>query len=202
MNAVASRGLGPSKEFPARHWPGIAVVALLGFASGKALALDEDAATERGRPQLEVSASSLPRFDADGSTRASRIDMVLLPPQRSALGLSFGMSNPDGPALTALGPRTDGGPSLDLGLHWRHTLDSNYRVDVVAWRRLTPPDALTLVQTRQPSYGARVEMRLSPSARRGLVADRGFVGLQLESGARVSLRRTFAAPTIYYRNNF
>jgi hypothetical protein len=81
-------------------------------------------------------------------------------------------------------------------------MDSNYRVDVVAWRRVTQPDALTLVQARQSNYGARVEMRLSPSAKRGLVADRGFVGLQLESGARVTLRKTFAAPMVYYRNNF
>jgi hypothetical protein len=91
---------------------------------------------------------------------------------------------------------------VNLGLHWRYTLDSNYRVDVTAWRRLVPADALTLVQTHQPSYGARVEMQIRPVQKSGFVAGRGFVGLQLESGARVTLRRSGGKPMIYYRTKF
>ena len=46
-------------------------------------------------------------------------------------------------------PATARRPPVDLGLHWRYTLDSNYRIDVTAWRRLVPPDALTLVQMQR-----------------------------------------------------
>ena len=191
-----------------------ATFALLSFASFGALALEDDvvlaqasmlAPADRNRPQLEVSASSLPRFDnTDGSSRTSRIDMTWLPPRRSALGLSVGMVSLDGPALAPFAPRPGFSPnSVDLGLTWRYTLDSNYRVDVTAWRRLIPADALTLVQTREPSYGARVEMRLGGGMPKdGFVAERGFVGLQLESGARVTLKRSGGKPMLYYRSKF
>ena len=213
MNAIAVCRLGET-GFSRRPWAGSAVAALLAAVAGSAWALDEEAAVasslaaqsaaaapalERGRPQLEFSASTLPRFDADGASRSSRIDMTLAP-RRSGLGLSLSMSNnADGPSFA--GPRTDSGPSVDLGLRWRSPLDSNYRVDVVAWRRVMPADAITLIQTRQPSYGARVEMQM-PSSSKGLVAERGFIGLQLESGARVTVRRNFGAPMVYYRSRF
>ena len=161
---------------------------------------------DRNRPQLEVSSSSLPRFDGtDGATSTSRIDMTWLPPRRSAVGLSVGMQSLDGPALAPFAPRPGFAPNtVDLGLHWRYTMDSNYRVDVTAWRRLLPPDALTLIQTREPSYGARVEMRLGGRGepRSGLVAQRGFIGFQLESGARVTLKRSGGKPMLYYRSKF
>ena len=89
-----------------------AAFALLSLAGSAALAAEDDAPAvvlaqaniampgERNRPQLEVNASSLPRFDnVDGSTRTSRIDMTWLPPRRSALGLSVGMVSLDSPAL-------------------------------------------------------------------------------------------------------
>jgi len=164
---------------------------------------------ERPIPQLEVTATTLPRFDnIDGSSHTSRLDMTWLPPRRSALGLSLGMTNANAntdrvglaPAPFAL----RGGPaqSVDLGLHYRYTLDSNYRVDVTAWRRLMPADALTMVQTREPLYGARVEMQLGGGGKTGLVADHRFLGLQLESGARLSLKRRNGGPMIYYRQKF
>jgi hypothetical protein len=74
--------------------------------------------------------------------------------------------------------------------------------DVAAWRRLMPPDTLTLVQMRQPSYGARFEMQIGSTPTTGFVADRGFLGLQLESGARVTLRRSEGKPMVYYRTRF
>jgi hypothetical protein len=182
------------------------MVVLLCSAASGAFAFDEETTSpvERIRPQLEVSASSLPRFEnLDGSNRASRIDMTWLPPRRTALGLSLGMGTVDDSTLPQFGPRNGSPTTLDLGLRWRHTLDGNYRIDVTAWRRLMPPDALTLVQTREPSYGARVEMSLgSGLPKSGLVADRGFVGLQLESGARVTLKRSGGKPMIYYRTKF
>jgi hypothetical protein len=190
----------------------MALVLLLPLAGPGAWALDNESSSrtatasssdERARLQLELSASSLPRFDnTDGSTRASRIDMTWLPPRRSALGLSLGMTTVEGPSFSTGGAYAGAAPSVDLGLRWRYTLDSNYRIDVAAWRRLVPPDTLTLVQMRQPSYGARFEMQIGTTPPRGFVADRGFVGLQLESGARVTLRRSQGKPMIYYRTKF
>ena len=36
----------------------------------------------------------------------------------------------------------------------------------------------------------------------GLVAERGFLGLQLESGARITVRRSGGKPMLYYRSKF
>ena len=214
MNAVVACELGQSNAVAVTRVRAATLIFLCAAATS-AFAFDEQTTSniaaqsditpgERTRPQLEVSASSLPRFEnIDGSNRTSRIDMTWLPPRRTALGLSLGMGTVDDSTLRQFGPRSGSPTSVDLGLHWRHTLDGNYRIDVTAWRRLMPPDALTLVQTREPSYGARVEMRIGRSApRNGLVAERGFVGLQLESGARVTLRRSGGKPMIYYRSKF
>jgi len=213
MNAVVACRVGQSNANAMGRLRNATFV-LLSACGSCAFALDVDTATavaqselapaERSRPQLEVTASSLPRFDyADGSTRDSRIDMTWLAPRRSALGLALGMGSAEPPSLPGFAPRTGSATSVDLGLHWRYTLDGDYRVDVTAWRRMVPPDALTLVQTREPSYGARVEMRIGRSApRNGLVAERGFVGLQLESGARVTLKRSGGKPMVYYRSKF
>lgn len=207
---------GPSNEV-AVSLPAVMAFALISLAACPAFAAEADspdlvlaqagitAAADRTRPQFEVSSSSLPRFDnTDGATHTSRIDMTWLPPRRSALGLSVGMVSLDGPALAPFAPRPGFAPNtVDLGLHWRYTLDSAYRVDVTAWRRLMPADAMTLVQTREPSYGARVEMRLGGGVpQNGFVAERGFVGLQLESGARVTLKRSGGKPMVYYRSRF
>jgi hypothetical protein len=214
MNAVAARGVGRSNQVAVARLR-LATFMLLWMGGSCAFAWEDDplaivvaqsgpATGERTRPQLEISASSLPRFDnTDGSSRATRIDMTWLPPRRSALGLSLGMGTVDEGMVPAFGPRNSSAASVDLGLHWRYTLDGQSRIDVTAWRRMVPPDALTLVQTREPSYGARVEMHIVRSPpRNGLVAERGFVGLQLESGARVTLKRSGGKPMIYYRSKF
>ena len=212
MNAVAASRIGRSSVGANRPMPAVAAALLL--AAFNAMAQDEvppavlasSAAIpqERARAlQMEVSASTLPRFDnIDGSSRSSRIDMSWLPPRRSALGLSLGMSGMDGPAFAA-GSSSAGSPSnVDLGLHWRYTLDSQHRIDVKAWRRMPPGDAVDLVQSHQPTYGARVEMQLGSAPRTGFVADRGFLGLQLEGGARITVRRSAGRPMIYYRTRF
>lgn len=151
--------------------------------------------------KLEVSASALPRFDGiDGGFDVARVAVSWLPPRRSALGFAATITTHEaGSAGRAAGSVS----AFDLGVHWRHTLDNNHRIDVTAWRRLTPPpDALTLVQLRQPSYGARIEMKLAPARASGLVADYGFIGLQLESGARLTLRKKDGRPTLVYRVKF
>jgi hypothetical protein len=92
--------------------------------------------------------------------------------------------------------------SVDIGLKWRQPLSHQKSVDITAWRRLSPPpDALSLVQQQSTVYGARVEMKLtSPSLKRFMVDK--FIGMQLDSGARIGIRRSNGNPTIYYRNQF
>ena len=92
--------------------------------------------------------------------------------------------------------------SVDVGLQWRHPLSNQQTVDITAWRRLAPPpDALSLVQQQDTVYGARVEMKLTSPTLKRFLADK-FIGLQLDSGARIGLRRSNGNPTIYYRNQF
>ena len=153
---------------------------------------------------IEISTSSLPRFDnIDGSNRTQqRMDMALLSPGRAAFGVTMGVTglSPSRPGFNGGGG--EGFTGINLGLQWRYVLDNNRRVDITAWREVSRPnDALALIQSREAGYGARVEMQLAGS-RSPLVAERGFVGLQLDGGARITLRRSGGRPMVYYRNQF
>ncbi|MBK0393580.1 hypothetical protein [Ramlibacter algicola] len=101
-------------------------------------------------------------------------------------------------SLPGLAPRG----SVDVGVQWSHPIGGQL-VDFSAWRRVTPPprDALSLIEQQESTvYGARVEMKLAPASKR-LFADK-FIGLQLDSGARIGLKKSNGNPTIYYRNQF
>ena len=179
------------------------VVGLSALAQQAVVETASDAARAEAPHRIEVNASSLPRLDAqDNSFQAPRVDLSLLPPGGSGLGVALGMSGlqPRNPA--ALSPAVAATrPNLDVGLHFRQTVESR-QVDVTAWRRMTQQqDVSLLAQQNAPLYGARVEMKLSP-ARTPLFADKGFVGLQLESGARIQLKRSQGRPMVYYRNSF
>lgn len=154
--------------------------------------------------QIEISSSNLPRFDNfDGGQRTvQRVDMALLSPGRSSFGVTMGLSSLS-PSRYALGSgAADGLPAVNLGLQWRYVMADNRRVDITAWRDLgRPNDALSMIQSRDAGYGARVEMQLSGS-RSSFVADRGFIGVQLDGGARITLRRSGGKPMVYYRNKF
>ena len=92
--------------------------------------------------------------------------------------------------------------SVDVGLQWRQALSAQQTVDITAWRRLAPPaDALALVQQQDTVYGARVEMKLKSTSAKTFFADK-FIGLQLDSGARIGLKKSNGNPTLYYRNQF
>ena len=171
------------------------------FVALFAFAAQAQAASE---PRVEVTTATLPRFDnADGALHSSRMDITLLPQRRSAVGFAFGLSNASG-SNPVLAPWASGMPSIDFGVHWRLMMDSNYRFDVTAYRRVQNADAMSLIESRDPEYGARVELGLgSIQARsKGFVANRGFVGFQLESGARVTIKRKSGGPMLYYRNTF
>lgn len=153
---------------------------------------------------IEISTSNLPRFDNfDGSNRTQqRIDMALLSPGRSAFGVTMGMSglSPSRYGLNA--GSGDALPAVNLGLQWRYIFDNNRRIDITAWREVgRPKDALAMIQSQEAGYGARVEMQLAGS-RSPLVAERGFVGVRLDGGARITMRRSGGKPMVYYRNQF
>jgi hypothetical protein len=157
-----------------------------------------------GGSVIEISTSNLPRFDNfDGSNRTQqRIDMALLSPGKSAFGVTMGVSGLSPSRYGFNAGATEGLAGVNLGLQWRYVFDNNRRVDITAWREMgRPNDALAMIQSREAGYGARVEMQLSGS-RSPLVAERGFVGLQLDGGAKITLRRSGGRPMVYYRNKF
>jgi len=211
MNAVGALGMSRSIATASLR---LSVIALLFCTSAYGADSAADAADEillaqaftpsaNNGPQMEMSATSVPRFDSgDGATRSSRIDMTLLPTRQSTLGPSLVMTSPDTRSFPGGRPLTGSLTSVDLGLHWRYTSDSKNRFDVSAWRRMNPVDAASLIENRESSYGARVEMHLAPVHRTGFVVDHG-IGFQLESGARITLRKGGGGkPMIYYRSNF
>lgn len=161
----------------------------------------DERANNRVRAQLEVAATQTPRFDSvDGATRASRIDMTLLPAGRASIGPAIGVTTNHGPSFNSAGLASTP-PSVDLGVHLRYTTDDNNRVDVRAWRRVAQNDAITQLQMREPGYGARVELHIAAAPKSGLIADHG-IGMQLESGARITLHRSAGKPMMFYRARF
>ena len=218
MNGIAANGMGPSGVGAKRHVR-VAVPLLLSLVACSAWAWEEvapaplsspvsETSDQRTKPaQLEVLSTNLPRFDnVDGSTRTSRIALTWLPPRQPGLGLAMGMTlgmtNRTAPGWFGGAPSLGSSSSVDLGFHWRYTLDRQYRIDFTAWHRMAPTDAIDLVHSREPTYGARVEMGLWSLPKRGLIADRGFIGVQLDGGARITVRRSGGRPMLYYRANF
>ena len=147
---------------------------------------------------------TLPRFDStDAASRGQRIDLSWLGSGPLAIGPTVGLTVPE--AIMGGGPALGGDvrAGINLGVHLRHTLVSNYRIDILAWRRVgAPSDALSLIQSTQPEFGARMELNLPKGRGSGLVADRGFIGMQLDGGARITVKRKGGKPMIYYRNQF
>jgi len=95
------------------------------------------------------------------------------------------------------------GSGFDVGLRWRQQVGGEHMVDITAWRRVEgAQDAMSLIRQRDPVFGARVEMQLKPIRRSGFTVDQRFIGLQLDNGARISLRRKNGAPTLYFRQQF
>ncbi len=167
----------------------------LGQASAEVLVAE--ARADQPAVKVQVRTSTLPRLEAqDSGFQAPRIDFSLTPRNSHGLGAVVGVSGFQSNSLPlGLQPQR---PSVDLGVRW-----SQKQVDVMAWRRMTgPDDAYSLIQMRQPVYGARVEMNLGGSSKRPFAIDRGLIGMQLEGGARISIKRKYGGPMIYYRTSF
>src|SRR5690606_31809586 len=145
------------------------------------------------------------RLDAqDAGFQAPRVDLSLFPGRRAAgMGVVLGVSEaaaPQSPAGLALAATR---PGVDLGLRFSHRFQNQARIDVTAWRRMNAPeDAYSLIQLREPVYGARVEMKIRPAKFSAFGFDRGLLGFQLESGARISIKRKDGRPMLYYRTSF
>jgi hypothetical protein len=199
MKAVAAVGKSSSHS-SSRRW---ACVAALASAAASCASF----AVPIEGPQLEISTAALPHFDAaSGPARSSRMDFTLMPEQksRSSIGIAFGVTSVATPP-GAFGAGAVPLPLVDFGVHWRYTFDSSYRFDVTAYRRVPNADAISLIESHDPSYGARIEMGFgsrTAAKGKGFVADRGFVGFQLEGGGRVTFKRTGGVPMLYYRNTF
>jgi hypothetical protein len=206
MEKAAATGV-----FAGRHWEiplGRCAAAMLAVLALPAAWAQDSAssgvlneARKESPMRLEVRTSTLPRIEALDGFQAPRVDLALLPGNSTGIGPVLGMSTPrgDGQAFGLNPPRS----SVDLGVRLSHRLESQRQIDVTAWRRMnTDDDAFTQVQMRQPVYGARVEMNLSAAKRSGFAAERGFIGLQLESGARITLKRKDGRPMVYYRTAF
>lgn len=153
--------------------------------------------------RVQVQTSTLPRLDAqDGGFQGPRVDVSLFPANARGLGAVIGVSgfSANQPQPIGLAPR---GTSVDFGLRWTHKLQSQHQIDVTAWRRMnTDDDALSLIQNREPVYGARVEMKIKPAKVSFLGLEKAFLGFQLESGAKISIKRKDGRPMIYYRTTF
>jgi hypothetical protein len=189
----------------------------LGVLAGPALAAGEgpqvpgdilmaEARTDQQPARLQVQASSLPRLEAnDTGFQASRVDVSLFAPGGSGLGAVLGMSTPRaGVQSYGLNPPQT---SVDLGVRWSQRLSGAHQIDVTAWRRMRmDDDAYSLIQRQQqPVYAARVELNLAESSSKsGLMADlkNRFIGLQLESGGRISIKRKNGGAMVYYRTAF
>lgn len=208
--AAAATGAGNRRGKQVGRWGALALAAcsVCPVSAQDAGQLPGDALLAEARKaqlpmRVQVEASALPRLDAqDAGFQAPRVDVSLFPARVGGMGAVVGMSGFSGqqPSILGLAPMR---PSVDFGLRFSHKLANDDRIDVTAWRRMqAPDDAYTLIQSREPVYGARVELNLKPVRKGGFGFDRGFLGLQLESGARISIKRKDGRPMIYYRTTF
>lgn len=154
--------------------------------------------------RVQVQTSALPRVveATDAGFQAPRVDVSLFPANGGGMGAVFGMSTTAGaqPPGLGLAPQR---PSVDVGLRFSHRFQNENQIDITAWRRMnTADDAYTQIQMRQPTYGARVEMEIKPAKFGALALDRGFLGMQLEGGGRISIKRKYGGPMVYYRTAF
>lgn len=196
-----------------RNLPIVCALAALWIASPVASAQDVprsagDVLVAQAREpavRVQVQTTTLPRMEAqDTGFQAPRVDVSLIPsnPGNYGLGPVVGMSGfAARPGLQPIGLQAQR-PSFDVGLRWSQRVQGQH-VDITAWRRMnTDEDAYSLVQSRQPVYGARFEVSFAAAAKSSFALDRAFIGMQLEGGARISLKRKYGGPMVYYRTTF
>lgn len=198
-------------EIPSGPW----AVAAMALWAAAPLAFAQDAplppegvvlaeARVEPRVRMQVEASALPRLESqDSGFQAPRVDVSLFPAKARGLGAVVGMSGFSANAAQPLGLAPRSG-SVDLGVRWTHTLESQNQIDLTAWKRMNgPDDAYALINNRQQAvYGARVEMNIKPAKVSLMGLEKAFLGFQLESGAKISIKRKDGRPMVYYRTTF
>jgi hypothetical protein len=129
------------------------------------------------------------------SSRLPQVDLVML---------ADTMPSASGPQLNwnAHSQQQQLAPAhLNLGLRWRPTTPAGRQIDAQMWRRVTSSAASSLAYVEDtPEYGARVEMQISPAKRSMPLRD--LLGMQLDNGARLSLRPRNGKVSLYYRKQF
>lgn len=189
-------GVRPLKSAGRLNLHRTALGLLLPLACASAFAQAEPAPQ---RWQFQLSPSALPRYEPlFGLTtpRAAVTGWAFSSP-RSALGLTFDASIPQGTGLMApLGkPLVTG---VDLGLRWRTEFSRTSRLDWSAWRRAgTQTDPLGLAS--DPLYGTSVEMQFDAPTTFGFAPKQSAIGLQINSGG-TTLKGNQS--TLYYRARF
>jgi hypothetical protein len=160
------------------------------------------------KAQLSVTSAPVPTLDAsDGSPKRVRVDLTGWSHTPDVSGVGLSLQSSVAQTSHMLVPLAPGASStdMDLAVRWRSApWSGNRRVDVAAWRRVTP-DAVELARTGdgQAVYGARVEMQFSSiRASRRLVPELGAIGFQFDGGAKLSLRAKSGKPMLYYRSSF
>ncbi|MCW5648448.1 MAG: hypothetical protein KIS62_01750 [Ramlibacter sp.] len=143
------------------------------------------------------------RFDAPLATRAALTGWAVVSP-RAALGLTLDSSTPRGTGLISSLDERSGAPRLDLGIRWRTALGDSDRIDVAAWRRVSPSGegASLSSELNQEGYGTSVEWQFKSAPTFGFVPELRAIGLQLNGGGRLMLRTHGGRPVLYYRAQF
>lgn len=125
------------------------------------------------------------------------VDVLMLADPVPPPGASVQWARPAGPTSTSVGAA-----GLKLGLQWRTTPVSGQQLRAQFWRRV-PLNAPHWQGGQggwvEPVYGARVEMQLAPRKRLKL---RDLLGMQLDNGARLSVRPRKGRVSLYYRVQF
>lgn len=120
-----------------------------------------------------------------------RVDLALLAPAPSS------SRDPLRLVQANQGMRAPG--QLNLALRWRQQSLGGHAVDASIWHSLTADPGLTDPADTEPLYGAQVEMELRSDRKAAL---RDLLGMKLDNGARISLRRRNGQMAIYYRVQF
>jgi hypothetical protein len=209
--AVTGSNAGKRGKVPLAPW----ATALLAFAAVVPAAAQDagpspaegvaaEARSEHKPPRLQIEASALPRLDAqDAGFQGPRVDVSLFPSRQGGMAAVLGVSGMGGQQPSGAPGLSPARPSVDVGLRFSHKLQNSNAIDVTAWRRMNgPEDAYSMIQMREPVYGARVEMKIKPAKFSAFGIDRGLLGFQLESGARISVKRKDGRPMVYYRTAF
>ena len=176
-----------------------ALAVFVPLACGLAAAQSGTAPSTQVRPQFQLTPSVSPVYDPMSGREVPRAGLTgwATSSPRSAIGLSFDVSSPNG---TGLMPslRQPLPTSMDMSLRWRTQFSRSSRLDLAAWRRSGAP-AGPLGLAGDPVYGTNVEMQFDAMSTFGFRPQQSAVGLQINTGG-AALKGNQSM--LYYRARF